>query len=90
MKYQPYNNLVERLSRRQLLNAAAILGTAAVAAPIFSRRTLAAPIFIVEQKLVGPSLGQDNIDRGVFALEVGLGVVFVFMAFYYRGFGFLF
>ena len=46
MKYQPYNNLVERLSRRQLLNAAAILGTAAVAAPIFSRRTLAAPIFM--------------------------------------------
>lgn len=48
---------------------------------------LAAPIFIVEQKLVGPSLGQDNIDRGVRALIIGLGVVFVFMAFYYRGFG---
>ncbi len=46
MKYQPYNNLIERLSRRQLLNAAAILGTAAVAAPIFSRKTLAAPIFM--------------------------------------------
>jgi preprotein translocase subunit SecD len=48
---------------------------------------LAAPIFIVEQKLVGPSLGQDNIDRGVRALIIGLGVVFVFVAFYYRGFG---
>ena len=48
---------------------------------------LAAPIFIVEQKLVGPSLGQDNIDRGVRALEIGLAVVFVFMAIYYRGFG---
>jgi preprotein translocase subunit SecD len=48
---------------------------------------LAAPIFIVEQKLVGPSLGQDNIDRGARALIIGLGVVFVFMAVYYRGFG---
>ncbi|MFM7065240.1 MAG: protein translocase subunit SecD, partial [Gammaproteobacteria bacterium] len=48
---------------------------------------LAAPIFIVEQKLVGPSLGQDNIDRGVRALIIGLAVVFAFMAFYYRGFG---
>lgn len=48
---------------------------------------LAAPIFIVEQRLVGPSLGQDNIDRGVRALILGLAVVFVFIAFYYRGFG---
>lgn len=48
---------------------------------------LAAPIFIVEQRLVGPTLGQDNIDRGVRALILGLAVVFVFMAFYYRGFG---
>ena len=48
---------------------------------------LAAPIEIVEERTVGPSLGQDNIDKGVFSAMVGLGVVLVFMALYYRGFG---
>ena len=49
--------------------------------------SLAAPLYIVEQRTVGPSLGQDNIDRGVRALVLGLAVVFVFMALYYRAFG---
>jgi len=48
---------------------------------------LAAPIEIVEERTVGPSLGQDNIDKGVFSAMVGLGLVLVFMAFYYKGFG---
>lgn len=41
-----YPNTLARLSRRQLMNAAAILGTAAIAAPVLSRKTLAAPIFM--------------------------------------------
>ena len=49
--------------------------------------SLAAPLYIVEQRTVGPSLGQDNIDRGVRALALGLAIVFVFMALYYRAFG---
>ena len=49
--------------------------------------SLAAPLYIVEQRTVGPSLGQDNIDRGVRALVLGLAVVFVFMALYYSAFG---
>ena len=49
--------------------------------------SLAAPLYIVEQRTVGPSLGQDNIDRGVRALVLGLAIVFVFMALYYRAFG---
>ena len=49
--------------------------------------SLAAPLYIVEQRTVGPSLGQDNIDRGVRALVLGLAIVFVFMALYYRTFG---
>jgi preprotein translocase subunit SecD len=48
---------------------------------------LAAPLYIVEQRLIGPSLGQDNIERGTRALLIGLAVVFVFMAIYYRVFG---
>jgi preprotein translocase subunit SecD len=49
--------------------------------------SLAAPLYIVEQRTVGPSLGQDNIDRGVRALSIGLLVVFIFMALYYKAFG---
>jgi preprotein translocase subunit SecD len=49
--------------------------------------SLAAPLYIVEQRTVGPSLGQDNIDRGMRALLIGLAATFAFMAFYYRAFG---
>ena len=48
---------------------------------------LAAPVYIVEQRLIGPSLGQDNIDKGVRALLIGSAALFVFMAIYYSGFG---
>jgi preprotein translocase subunit SecD len=49
--------------------------------------SLAAPLYIVEQRTVGPSLGQDNIERGVNALLIGLAVTFIFMAVYYQAFG---
>jgi preprotein translocase subunit SecD len=48
---------------------------------------LAAPQTIVEQRSVGPSLGQDNIDRGIRAMAIGLVLTFIFMAVYYRAFG---
>jgi preprotein translocase subunit SecD len=48
---------------------------------------LAAPVYIVEQRLIGPSLGQDNIDKGIRALEIGSIALFVFMAIYYSLFG---
>ncbi len=48
---------------------------------------LAAPVYIVEQRLIGPSLGQDNIDKGVRALIIGSAALFVFMALYYGAFG---
>jgi len=48
---------------------------------------LAAPIFKVEEKTIGPSLGQDNINRGFQAILIGLGMVVLFMIFYYKGFG---
>ncbi len=49
--------------------------------------SLAAPIYIVEQRTVGPSLGQDNIIKGARAMVIGLLLTFVFMAVYYRAFG---
>ena len=48
---------------------------------------LAAPIFKVEERTIGPSLGQDNINRGFRAILIGLAMVLLFMAFYYKGFG---
>ncbi len=48
---------------------------------------LAAPVYIVEQRLIGPSLGQDNIDKGVRALVIGSAALFLFMAIYYSAFG---
>ena len=48
---------------------------------------LAAPIDIVEERTIGPSLGQDNIDQGFNSVMIGMALVLVFMAFYYRVFG---
>jgi preprotein translocase subunit SecD len=48
---------------------------------------LAAPIDIVEERTIGPSLGQDNIDQGFESVVIGMFLVVVFMAFYYRLFG---
>ena len=48
---------------------------------------LAAPIFKIEEKTVGPSLGQDNIDKGFAAILYGLMAVIVFMIMWYKGFG---
>ncbi len=48
---------------------------------------LAAPVDIVEERTVGPSLGADNIRRGFEAAMLGLAMVAVFMVFYYRVFG---
>jgi len=48
---------------------------------------LAAPLFVVEERVVGPALGKENIRKGVTALVVGMGILFVFMLIYYRTFG---
>jgi len=48
---------------------------------------LRAPMVIVEERTVGPSLGQENIDRGFLSVIVGFIAVLVFMAVYYKVFG---
>ncbi len=48
---------------------------------------LPAPIEYIEERTVGPSLGQDSISAGVRASLAGLGLVVLFMLFYYRGSG---
>ena len=49
--------------------------------------SLAAPVEIIEERTVGPSLGQANINRGFQSVMIGFALVLVFMAFYYRVFG---
>ncbi len=48
---------------------------------------LAAPVEIVEERTVGPSLGQANINQGFMSVAVGFSLVLVFMLIYYRIFG---
>lgn len=48
---------------------------------------LRAPVEIIEERTIGPSLGRDNIEQGVASVLVGLALVLVFMAMYYRVFG---
>ncbi|WP_024608816.1 protein translocase subunit SecD [Pseudoalteromonas sp. TAB23] len=48
---------------------------------------LVAPIQIVEERTVGPSLGQENIEAGMTAVALGFAFVLVFMLVYYKGFG---
>ena len=48
---------------------------------------LAAPMEIVEERTVGPSLGRENIDRGVNSTLIGFAMIAVFMSLYYMFFG---
>lgn len=48
---------------------------------------LAAPIYFVEERTIGPSLGQQNIDAGVMSAVVGFVLVLIYMMFFYKVFG---
>ncbi|AWT48912.1 protein translocase subunit SecD [Psychrobacter sp. YP14] len=48
---------------------------------------LAAPMYFVEERTIGPSLGQQNIDDGLFSTKIGYLLVFLFMILFYRLFG---
>jgi preprotein translocase subunit SecD len=48
---------------------------------------LAAPMTFVEERTVGPSLGAENVAAGITSIQIGLGLVILFMLCYYRFFG---
>jgi preprotein translocase subunit SecD len=48
---------------------------------------LAAPMYIVEERTIGPSLGADNIELGVKSVTLGMLMVLLFMLVVYKGFG---
>lgn len=50
---------------------------------------LAAPIYFVEERTVGPSLGAENIKLGTLSVQIGFALVLIFMLVYYKAFGLL-
>lgn len=48
---------------------------------------LAAPMYFVEERTIGPSLGQENIEKGIFSTQIGYLLVFIWMIVFYRLFG---
>ncbi|MGA7982601.1 MAG: protein translocase subunit SecD [Chromatiaceae bacterium] len=80
-------NILEPFGRRFQTTGLDSSGEAHDLALLLRAGALAAPIEIVEERTIGPSLGQDNINQGFESVAIGFAVVVVFMAFYYRMFG---
>lgn len=77
----------DRLSRRFQITGLDSTQEARDLALLLRAGALAAPIEIIEERTVGPSAGQDNIDQGFRSAMIAFLLVMVFMAFYYRSFG---
>ncbi len=92
----------KRTTTRDIINAATIQGTfssrfqitgidsareARNLALLLRAGSLSAPIEIIEERTIGPSLGADNITKGVISVLVGFVLVLLFMAMRYRVFG---
>lgn len=77
----------DQLGRRFQIEGIGGIGEARDLSLLLRAGALAAPIDIVEERTVGPSLGQENINQGFRAVVIGFVVVLVFMLVYYRLFG---
>lgn len=77
----------EPLGRRFQTTGIGNMSDASRLALLLRAGALAAPVEIIEERTVGPSLGKDNIERGFASVVVGFIAVLLFMAFYYKVFG---
>ncbi len=77
----------EQLGRRFQIEGLESVTEARDLALLLRAGALAAPINIVEERTVGPSLGQENILQGLQSVIVGFVLVLFFMILYYRVFG---
>lgn len=62
-------------------------GEASELALLLRAGALAAPMYFVEERTIGPSLGAENISIGIKSVQLGLAIVALFMLVYYRVFG---
>jgi len=62
---------------------------ASLLANVLNSGALKAPMTIIQEQIVGPTLGEDSIRAGLRSCVIGVGAVFLFMAFFYRLSGFL-
>ncbi|RRJ85297.1 protein translocase subunit SecD [Aestuariirhabdus litorea] len=63
------------------------VGEASELALLLRAGALAAPMYFVEERTVGPSLGKDNIRMGINSVVIGFALVLIFMLVYYKVFG---
>ncbi|WP_006786199.1 protein translocase subunit SecD [Thiorhodospira sibirica] len=77
----------EQLGRRFQITGLESTREARNLALLLRAGALAAPMMIVEERTIGPSLGRDNIERGFNSVVIGFVLVLIFMALYYRVFG---
>ena len=64
-------------------------GEARTLALLLRAGALPAPVSIIEERQIGPSLGKQNIHMGILSVEVGMGLVVIFMMLYYGVMGFI-
>ena len=96
------NTVKKRSKTQDIINAAVIQGTfsnrfqitgldsareARNLALLLRAGALSAPIEIIEERTIGPSLGADNIQKGLISVLVGFAMVLLFMGWRYRVFG---
>jgi len=77
----------DRLSKRFQITGLDSTEEANNLALLLRAGALAAPISIIEERTIGPSLGKENIERGYESVIIGFVLVLAFMAFWYKGFG---
>jgi len=77
----------ERLGRRFQITGMDSPSEARTLAILLRAGALAAPVEIIEERTVGPNLGQENIDQGFKSVLIGFLLVLIFMIIYYRVFG---
>lgn len=80
-------NIRDRLGRRFQISGSFTTSSAHSLALLLRAGSLAAPVSIVEERTIGPSLGKNNVDQGARSVVIGLVLVLAFMAFWYKGFG---
>ncbi len=80
-------NIQSQLSSRFRITGAGSLAEAQELALLLRAGSLTAPVTIIEERTIGPSLGAENVTNGFAALALGLGLTLTFMALWYRRLG---